>query len=168
MIAVLLSAGTFSAGAQSLTDAQIIGIYVQVNGFDIESSLLAKSQGKSQDLRDLAAHVAADHIGVRRKAFELGRACRVSLELPQSRNEAAVNHSETLNRLVGLSGTAFDKAYAQHEIAFHRGAIDAVRTLLIPAAKCQALKAHLNAVLPAFEHHLTRTEAIAGQLDSTR
>jgi hypothetical protein len=53
-------------------------------------------------------------------------------------------------------------------VAFHQSAIEAVRNTLLPAATCPALKAHFNTVLPAFEHHLTLTEATERQLGRLR
>jgi predicted outer membrane protein len=72
-----------------------------------------------------------------------------------------------MTRLLSLTGAAFDRAYAKHEVAFHRSAIDAVRKVLLPATTCQALKTHLNAVLPAFEHHLDQAEALERALLGT-
>src|SRR5262245_56735272 len=40
----LLSPGTY---AGQLSDAQIMGIYIQVNGFDIDTALLGRSQAGS-------------------------------------------------------------------------------------------------------------------------
>jgi putative membrane protein len=81
--------------------------------------------------------------------------------LPLERNAAAVDHTKTLAKLQALKGTDFDKAYAQRELAFHRAAIEAVKTTLLPSAQCGDLKAHFTQVLPAFEHHLDETEALA-------
>ena len=47
-----------AASADSLNDSQILGIYIQVNGFDIETALLADAQAKSESIRKLANRVA--------------------------------------------------------------------------------------------------------------
>jgi putative membrane protein len=84
--------------------------------------------------------------------------------LPGERDLAAVEHGKAMTQLLSLSGEAFDKAYAQNEVAFHRSAIEAVRKTLLPAATCPALKAHFNDVLPALEHHLAQAEAVERDL----
>jgi len=155
-----------SASAKSLSDGQILGIFIQVNGFDIETALLGRAQGKSESVRRLATHVATDHLGVRQLAYALAEQCKVPISLPSERVLAAVEHGKTMTQLLALGGESFDKAFAQHELAFHRSAIEAVRTTLLPAATCPALKAHLNNVLPAFEHHLAQTEAVERELDA--
>jgi putative membrane protein len=146
--------------APALTDDRILGIYVQVNSFDIETALAGQAHGASESVRKVARHVASDHVAVRQRAYELARQCNVPISLPADRDSAALEHGKTLTQLLTLSGAAFDKAYARHEVSFHRSAIDAVRNVLLPAASCRALKTHLNEVLPAFEHHLAQAEAI--------
>ncbi|KAF2992181.1 DUF4142 domain-containing protein [Methylocystis sp. MJC1] len=149
------------AQAASLDDAQILGIYIQVNSFDIESALLARAQGASAALRKLAAHVAADHIGVRKAAYDLARKCGVTPATPAKRVSAASDHAAAMQRLAALQGAEFDNAYLRHEEAFHAGAIDAAKKLLEPAASCAELRAHLQEILPAFEGHLSQTRAMA-------
>jgi len=156
--AVLLAT---TADAGTLSDAQIAGIYIQMNGFDIDTALLGRSQASSEAVRKLAEHVAADHIGVRQAIYGIAEKCGALPVLPSERIAAAVEHDETLARLLVLKGAEFDKAYVEHEVAFHRAAIEAVKTALLPSATCPELQAHLKLVLPAFEHHLLQTEALA-------
>ena len=163
-LAVTTLTCTGPAMAGQLTDGQILGIYIQVNGFDIETALLGSAQGSSVDVRSLAKHVASDHSGVRQAAYDLAETCKVTPTLPAERNAAAIDHGKALTKLQGLKGAEFDKAYAQHEVAFHRAAIEAVKTALLPAAQCAELRAHFAQVLPAFAHHLEQTEAVAAKV----
>jgi putative membrane protein len=151
------------AHAAALDDAQILGIYIQVNSFDIDTALLGRANGGSEAVRKLAEHVSAAHLGVRQTAFALATQCKVTPELPTTRQAAAIEHDKVLSGLMSKSGEAFDAAYLKHEVAFHRAAIDAVKTALLPAATCPALQAHFKAVLPAFEEHLSHTEMLATQ-----
>lgn len=158
--ALALCAGQ-PAMAAPLNDAQILGIYIQVNGFDIETALLGRTQGDAAAVRALGEHVSRDHIGVRQAAFDLATQCKLTPALPDARHAATNTHGAAMARLVGLQGAAFDEAYLKHEVAFHQAAIGAVRELLLPSAQCPALKAHLQSVLPAFEHHLAQTQSLA-------
>ena len=163
---VLAHAGSAVAGVASntVTDAEILGTYIQVNGFDVEAALLGRSQASSSAVRELATRVSSDHLGVRQSAFELAAKCKVSPVLAGSRAAAAVEHDRAMTTLATLSGDIFDKAYLQYEAAFHRSAIDAVRQVLQPSATCPALKDHFKAVLPAFERHLSETQALLREL----
>jgi putative membrane protein len=149
---------------KAMSDAEVLGIYIQVNGFDVETALLGRAQASSSAVRDLAAQVSSDHLGVRQAAFDLAAKCKVSPVLPSNRDVAAIEHGRAMTKLTALKGTEFDKAYLQHEVAFHRAAIDAVRQVLQPSATCPALKAHFKEILPALEHHLSATEGLAREL----
>jgi putative membrane protein len=148
----------------AVTDAEILGTYIQVNGFDVETALLGRSQASSKAVRDLAATVSSDHLAVRQAAFELAAKCNVAPVLATSRGAAALEHGQVMMRLSALTGPDFDKAYLDRDVAFHRSAIDVVQRVFQPSATCPALKAHFKDVLPAFERHLSETEALAREL----
>jgi putative membrane protein len=63
--------------------------------------------------------------------------------------------------LQSKTGAEFDRAYLQHEVAFHQSVVDAVKHTLLPAIKNDELRNLMNTVLPGFEHHLAATKAIA-------
>ena len=160
--AVTLAAPT--AQAADLTDAQILGIYSQVNSFDIETALLGQVHGHSEQVRSLGQMVSTDHTGVRAAAHALAADLGVLPELPPTRIDAARDHDDTVQALRRLQGTAFDAAYLRHEVNFHTAAIAAVEGVLLPQADAAALKAHFEAILPAFHHHLQATIDAANEL----
>lgn len=169
IIPVILIGGTCGdARAAEPADGEIIGIYIQVNGFDIETALLGRAQASSAEARKLAEHVAADHLAVRQSAYALAEKCGVAPVLPSARAAAAADHDKAMTKLLALKGAAFDQAYAAHEVAFHSAAIDAVKTALLPAAKCGELRAHFKEVLPAFEHHLSMTQELAAHVGKAK
>jgi len=160
----------FSIAAQSfaqdsaLSDGDIIGIYNQVNGFDIETALLAQSKSTSEDILQLARSVANDHRSVRLAAAELANQIGANVTLPALRQAAAEQFFETIANLAALEGEEFDAAYLRHEIGFHSAAMEAVRSILLPAASHSALVEHFQSVLPHFEHHLSQTIEVAKRL----
>ena len=160
----LLIAPRARGAGTAMNDAEVLAVYIQVNGFDIETALLAKAQAVSPAIRALAGQVAKDHLGVRQAAYDLASTCKVVPSLPNARNSAAVDHSRSVTTLAAMSGAEFDRAYIQREVAFHRSAINAVRDALLPAATCPALKAHLTQILPALQQHAKETERVAGDL----
>jgi len=62
--------------------------------------------------------------------------------------------------LESKSGRAFDKAYIDNEVAYHKAVISVVETVLIPESQNAELKAFLQKVLPAFHAHLEHAEMI--------
>lgn len=152
------------AKAQALTDREVVAVYAQVNSFDIEAALLGASRGKAPSVRALAAMVAGDHLSVRRAVNALARDAGITLSLPADRAAAAVEHDTRMSKLITLSGGDFDRAYVAHELAFHRAALQAVRSVLLPQAQNAQLQAHFREVLPHFEHHIAETERVAREL----
>jgi putative membrane protein len=64
--------------------------------------------------------------------------------------DAAIT-TKTLN---SKSGKAFNKAYIDNEVAYHKAVISAVEGLLIPEADNKELKDLLINVVPALKAHL--------------
>lgn len=167
-VALLLALAPLLAGAAPrgqptrIDDAAVLAIFDQVNGFDIETARLGAVRGSSEPVRALAADVLRDHSMVLQMARDL--AARTGITYRVSTNdEGARSHAGAMTELGRLSGAAFDAAYLKHEIAFHDGAIHAVREVLLPAVTNPELRALLTTVLPGFEHHLAMTRELAKQ-----
>jgi putative membrane protein len=62
--------------------------------------------------------------------------------------------------LSGLHGKAFDRAYIDNEVAYHKLVIKTAKTVLIPDAKNPELKQTLVKTAPTFVEHLHHAEMI--------
>lgn len=144
-------------------DGDFFAAYDQVNSADIEIAELGAVNGASREVRAVAAMVLRDHAAVRQMARDIADRAGVVYVVPDD-NAAAETHQAAFARLSALEGSDFDRAYLEHEAAFHRQAIDAVREVLIPSVELPAFQAHLEAVLPGFEHHLNATIEAADAL----
>jgi putative membrane protein len=69
-----------------------------------------------------------------------------------------------MKKLNGLSGVAFDRAFLQHEVAFHKAVIDAVNTTLMPAIQNAEVKAMVAKVAPAFQGHMLAAQAMLDKM----
>ena len=72
--------------------------------------------------------------------------------------------AENVAKLEKLSGAAFDRAYVDHEVAYHEQVLEAIDKTLIPSAQNAELKALLVAVRPAFVAHLDHARHIQATL----
>ena len=63
-----------------------------------------------------------------------------------------------------MKGTEFDKAYADHEVAYHQQVLDAIDKVLIPSASNAELKALLTKVRPAIAAHLDHAKMMVSSL----
>ena len=58
------------------------------------------------------------------------------------------------------NGNAFNKAYIDNEVAYHKAAINEVENVLIPDATNSELKNLLQSALPIFKTHLAHAEMV--------
>jgi putative membrane protein len=69
-----------------------------------------------------------------------------------------------MKKLQGLKGADFDKAWLDHEIAYHQAVIDAVTKTLLPATTNADLKAFEEKVAPAFVGHLQMAKELRAKM----
>jgi putative membrane protein len=147
------------------TDPQIAAIVVTANQVDIDAGKLARSRTHSKDVREFAERMITDHTGVNKSATELVQKLHVTPEPNPTSESLKKGGEENLAHLKGLSGSAFDKAYIDHEVAYHEAVIKALDETLIPSAQNAELKALLVKVRPAFIAHLDHAKRLQAQLD---
>jgi len=162
--ALLLAAtGAFAQGAGP-TDPQIAHIVVTANQVDIDAGKLAEQKGSSKEVRDFGKMMVTDHSGVNKQAVELVTKLKVKPEDNPTSQSLKSGGAENVKKLEGLKGAAFDKAYIDHEVAYHQQVLDAVDKTLIPNAKNEELKALIVKVRPAFVAHLEHAKQIQSKL----
>lgn len=167
--ATAISLGTGASWAQSAgpTDPQIAAIVVTANQVDIDAGKLAKSRSKTQEVQKFAERMITDHTGVNKAATELVTKLHVTPEPNPTSENLQKGGDENLSALKKLDGHAFDKAYIDHEVAYHEAVLQAVDKTLIPSAKNPELKALLVKVRPAFEAHLEHARKIQAELSKS-
>src|SRR5689334_15088192 len=147
-------APTTRAHAQGkLDDRTIVAIFDAANTGDIETAKLVEKKGTTKEVRDLGAMFARDHANVRQQGRDLAKKLGVTPTPPKD-FAMAKDHAAAMKKLEGLSGKAFDKAFLEHEVAYHKAVIDAVTTTLLPALKNAEVKDLVTKVAPAFQAHM--------------
>jgi putative membrane protein len=163
-------AGVLMLGTQALaqgagpTDPQIAHIVVTANQVDIDAGKLAESKGSNQQVKDFGKRMVTDHTGVNKQATALVQKLGVKPEDNPTSESLKQGGEENLKNLKGLNGAAFDKAYVDHEVAYHQQVLDAVDKTLIPSAKNAELKDLLTKTRPAFVAHLDHAKQIQAKL----
>jgi putative membrane protein len=143
----------FTASAQAINDAQIASIVVTANQVDIDAGKLAATQAASDQVKAFAKQMVTDHTGVNKAATELVTRLKVTPQSNSTSDALKSGGDKNLANLRALKGAAFDKAYIDHEYAYHQQVIDALDKTLIPGAANAELKALLVKVRPAFIAH---------------
>ena len=155
---ILLAQAKPSAAA--IDDAAIVGIFDVANTWDIATGTLASTRASSKEVKDFGAMLARDHKVVQ----DSGRALAAKLKVTPTPVAAdfalKVQHEAAMKKLEGLSGAAFDQAFLEHEVAYHKAVIDAVNKSFLPAIKSVELKAFVQKIAPAFVAHQVAAEQL--------
>jgi len=152
------------ASAQAINDAQIASIVVTANQVDVDAGKLAAARSTNEAVRKFAELMVTDHTGVNKAAVDLATRLKVTPEDNATSQALKAGGEKNVARLKTLSGAAFDKAYVDHEVAYHQQVLDAVDKVLIPGASNAELKALLVKVRPAFVAHLEHAKHLQAGL----
>jgi putative membrane protein len=153
-----------SVSAQAVNDAQIASIVVTANQVDIDAGKLAQTRGSNAEVKAFGKQMVTDHTGVNKQATALVTKLKVTPEDNATSKSLKQGGVDNLKNLRTLKGAAFDKAYVDHEVAYHQAVLDAVDKTLIPNAKNEELKALLVKVRPAFVAHLEHAKQVQASL----
>jgi putative membrane protein len=162
----LLSATAWAQDAAP-TDPQIAAIVVTANQVDIDAGKLAQSKSTSKEVKEFAQRMITDHTGVNKSATELVQKLHVKPESNATSKSLQSGGDANLANLKKLTGRAFDKAYVDHEVAYHQSVLDAIDKTLIPSAKNAELKALLVKVRPAFVAHLEHAKHLQSSMGTS-
>ncbi|NRO98293.1 DUF4142 domain-containing protein [Paraburkholderia sp. NMBU_R16] len=146
------------------TDPQIAAIVVTANQVDIDAGKLAGARSHNKDVKSFAHLMVTDHSSVNKSAVDLVHRLNVTPEDNPTSRALKQGGDENLAKLKKLKGAAFDKAYVDHEVAYHEAVLDAVDKTLIPDAQNADLKALLVKVRPAFVAHLEHARQLQTEL----
>ena len=150
--AALAPMRTTAAQAAKLDDPTIIAIFDAANTWDIETGQIAEKKGTSKEVREFGAMLAHDHTVVRQQGRDLAKKLGVHPTPPKD-FAMAKDHAAALRSLHAANGKAFDRAFLEHEVAFHKAVIEAVTTTLLPALQNAEARALVTKIAPAFKAH---------------
>jgi putative membrane protein len=164
------SAGSATAttpppAAGGLTDPQIAAIVVAANQVDIDAGNLAIKKTKNADVKKFAEQMVTDHTAVNKAAGDLVAKLKVTPEETDASKGLVSGGADNRAKLEKLDGAAFDKAYVDNEVAYHKAVIDTIDSKLIPSASNAELKSTLVSVKPTIEEHLKHAEMLQSQLE---
>ena len=155
LIALTAALVSLPAYAQAQpNDAQIAAIVVTANQVDIDAGKLVEAKSADAKVKDFAHRMITDHSAINQSAVELVTKLKVTPEANDTSKSLQEGGDKNLTQLRTLSGRALDKAYVDHEVAYHEQVIAALDTVLIPNAQNAELKALLIKVRPGFIAHL--------------
>ncbi len=156
----LLATDAFAQPSQKLSDPEIASVAVVANQTDIEYAMIAKKKTNNAEVIKFAETMAKDHQSV------IDQAVALVTKLGVTPKDNAVSKSlqaggiKTKKLLNSKTGAAFDKAYIDNEVAYHKAVISTVENVLIKDASNKELKELLLSVVPILKTHLEHAEMV--------
>ena len=147
-----------------LSDAEVASVAVVANQIDIDYAAIATEKSNNKEILNFAKTMADDHAAIIAQAAALAKKLGVTPK-DNAVSQKLLSDAESVEKsLNSKSGKAFDKAYIDNEVLYHKAVIGAVETLLIPETENSELKALLTNVLPALKVHLAHAEMVQNKL----
>ena len=156
----------FTASAQAqdakLNDAQIAHIAYTAGIIDIAAGRQALAKSRNKEVRAFAEEMVRDHTAVNDQALALLKKLGVAPQDNPTSQALSKQAASQLSASAKLAGDAFDKAYVDNEIAYHKTVNGALAGSLIPDAQNAELKSLLKTGLKLFTEHQAHAEHLAG------
>ncbi len=160
----LLATTSLAQAADKPTDPQIAHIAYTAGNIDIEAAKLALKKSKNKEVVAFAKDMVRDHEAVNKQALALVKKLKVTPEDNATSKALTKAAADERAKLSKLKGAAFDKAYVDNEVAYHKQVNGALSDLLIPSASNGELKSLLETGLKIFQGHEQHAEHVAADL----
>jgi putative membrane protein len=160
----LIGGASLAQAAGKATDPQIAHIAYTAGVIDIDAAKLALQKSKNKDVVEFANTMVRDHEAVNKQALDLVKKLKVTPEDNDTSKALSKAATDEQAKLAKLDGAAFDKAYVDNEVAYHKQVNGALETVLIPAASNAELKSLLETGLKLFQGHQQHAEHVAAEL----
>lgn len=149
------SAGQKADGKLSQSDQRFLKQAAAGNLAEVQMGQMGQQKGTSPEVKQLAEALATDHQQNQQKLQSLAQKEGVTLPTaPMPKAKAAAD------RLSKLSGSAFDRAFAQHAIRDHQKDIAKFKQHE-SMTKNSDVKSYASETLPKLEHHLQLAQTAA-------
>ncbi|UWU24970.1 DUF4142 domain-containing protein (plasmid) [Rhizobium sp. CB3060] len=152
------------AADAKISDPQIAHIAYTAGQIDVTAAEQAVKKSKNPEVVEFAKTMERDHKSVNEQALALVKKLKVTPEDNDVSKSLSAQASKELAKLGKLDGKAFDKAYIDNEVAYHKAVNDALSKQLIPSAKNAELKSLLETGLTLFKEHQTHAEHLAATM----
>lgn len=162
--AMCLVSGAAMAQGAKLTDPQIAHIAYTAGQIDIKAAKQAVEKSHNKEVKQFAEDMVRDHTAVNEQALALVKKLKVTPEDNDTSRALSKQASDKLAELGKLKGAAFDKAYIDNEVAYHKTVNNALETQLIPSASNTELKNLLQTGLKIFQGHEQHAEHVDADL----
>ncbi|GGD87044.1 hypothetical protein CO662_15580 [Rhizobium anhuiense] len=163
LMAASISTASIAADSKP-TDPQIAHIAYTAGQIDVTAAEQALKKSKNAEVIEFAKTMERDHKAVNDQALALVKKLNVTPEDNAVSQSLSTQAAKELKTLEALDGAAFDKAYVENEVAYHKSVNSALAKILIPSAENKELKSLLETGLILFKEHQIHAEHLASMI----
>lgn len=150
-----------------MTEADVVSFLNTANTAEIQAAELAQQQSQNEEVRQYAQQMITDHTQANEmlgQAGQTGAATDTQSEAARTlRDEAA----STMQRLQGLTGAEFDRAYIDSQVQMHQRVLDQLDQATGATTAGGQLSTQLQTLRPTLESHLQRAQQLQQTLQQT-
>jgi len=153
-----------SNSADPLSDVEIAHAAYTADELDIDYAKIALEKSKTPAIREFAELMVKDHTAANVAALALVKKLGVTPKDNTFSQTLAKNGEAKKAELRGLSGPAFDKAYAQNELGYHQVVVKTVAEQWIPTIQNAEFKKFMIDANAIFRVHLAHAQRMVDGL----
>jgi putative membrane protein len=159
------SSTTSAAAAPTLTDPNIVALVDEANRADSAAGNVAATKGTNSEVKAFGRDMMRDHHALRKMGQDLAKKLNVTPQMPPNNNSEAADNAWVDTLKSTPKGTAWDKAYIDHEVGAHTQVLSTLHTAQ-GAAQNAELKDLITKAIPTIESHLKKAQDIQSKLQS--
>ena len=169
MLAALAVLSTAGAGAYAdtpaeLNDLEIAHVAYTADSIDIRYAHLALAISENPAVREFARTMIRDHEAVNAEALALAARLDVTPQDNFLSRQLEAQADRLVREMSQLTGAAFDRRYAENELAYHRAVNGLVESTFIPNIENPEVKALFEKAIVIFKAHETHAKTMVATL----
>lgn len=163
-VAAMASVASACASDEGPSDMQIAHIAYTAGQIDMRYANIALGKSENEAVIEFAELMLRDHKAVNDAALDLLNKLGATPEDNPTSQSLLEQADAKVAELEALSGAAFDRAYAENELAYHQFVNNTVENAFIPAADNAEFKELLGVALKTFKAHEAHAEKMVEAL----
>ncbi len=136
-----------------LSDTEIAHVAYVADNIDIRYAHLALAISSNPAIHEFARSMIRDHTAVNEQALALLKKLDAQPQDNFLSKQLTANSEKLVDEMSQLRGAAFDKRYAENELAYHKAVNDLVGNAFIPNIENAEVKSLFEAGLKIFKAH---------------
>lgn len=166
LVILNMAPGTASAADNpaELNDLEIAHVAYTADNIDIRYAHLALGISENPAIHEFAKTMIRDHNAVNEQALALLEKLGAEPQANFLSRSLTKNSKALVDEMSRLRGAAFDRRYAENELAYHRAVNDLVENAFIPNIENAEVKTLFEAGLEIFKNHEQHAAAMVDQV----